>query len=119
MTVSTLNANHRATVVSLLIDISVDADATDSLTVGPYKLGSVHIPSTFTSASIGFQTNDTGTWTDISLDGTDALISIAVTAGRSYALDTYAAVLSGFKTLRITTASAELADRTIWVTLKA
>lgn len=96
--------------------ISSGATASETVDASQHAFGVFHLPGTFTGASVTFETSPDGgtTWQAIH-DADNAVISQAVTAGKSYAIPSR---VMHAETFRIVSAGAEGADRTIVVDLK-
>ena len=97
------------------LTIANGATTSSALDYADYITGNYFIPAAFTGATVTFQISPDGvTWTTL-YDATNTLIQPGVAASRAYPLPSEAA---GANYIRIVSASAELAARTIEVTKK-
>lgn len=106
-----VNRNSRAPYVT----IASGGTASSALKFGDYAFGIFYIPSAFTGATVTFQTSYDGTTYTTLRDSSNADISYTVTASKSYAFPDEA---SGASYIKIVSASAEGADRTIYCNVK-
>lgn len=99
--------------------VVIDAGQTDSgiLDCGGMVLTSLTLPGLFTGAVVSFLTSDTsgGTFTPVYQSG-NILVSLTVTAGRTYAIDPKN--FQGFRYIKVRSGSTEANSRSIQCVLK-
>lgn len=106
-----VNRNARAPYVT----IANGATASSALKFGDYAFGLFFIPSAFTGATVTFQVSYDGTTYVVLKDSSNTDISYTVTASKAYPFPDEA---SGAAYIKIISASAEGAARTIYCSVK-
>lgn len=98
------------------VTILSGATVSSALDIGGFGNLGVVMPAAFTGATISFQVSSDGTTYQALYDASNTLISRSVTQGRSYPLPP---ALSAWRFIKIVSASAEAADRTVVIEAKS
>lgn len=99
--------------------IASGATTSDAIDLGDYTLAALHLPAAFTGTAITVTTAPTLTGTYQALYADASAVSLAVAASRTVApVGDEADAIASVRFIKLVSGSAELAARTITLTLK-
>lgn len=108
-----MNTAYQTKFTATILSGATESDAID---FKDFAQGGFILPAAFTGASVSFKACNTSDGTYVAVyDSANALLSTTVTQGRGYA---FPIALFGFGFVKIVSASAEGADRSIGIGLK-